>query len=232
MEKNRFKIVFFLLLFFQLKIIRAGDYIKSDCLLFDFYTSKWVNSPNEITTNPTVNFSFSYGKDFLIKSSNFSWFYGLGYDFSAMNHSINFKSIPLTSGMSKDVGIRILNVPYSINKLRLQFLEVPLEFRYYFGDKENSANRFFIGIGIDLGLRLDSFTKLKYTKNNKSIVNISKNDFGLSKYRYSTSVTFGNDNFNLFIKYFLSDFFQSNSNPEFISNKPILLKTGFSFSLF
>ncbi len=100
------------------------------------------------------------------------------------------------------------------------------------GDEENSANRFFVGIGFDLGLRINSYTKLKYTKNNKSIVNVSKNDFGLAKYRYSTSITFGNDNFNLFIKYFLSDFFQSGNSPEFISNKPVLLKTGFSFSLF
>ena len=125
-----------------------------------------------------------------------------------------------------------LSIDSDKTKLVNSLLELPLGFRYYFGDKENSANMFFVGIGFDLGLRINSYTKLKYTKNNKSIVNVSKNDFGLAKYRYSTSITFGNDNFNLFIKYFLSDFFQSGNSPEFISNKPVLLKTGFSFSLF
>ena len=174
----------------------------------------------------------NYSKPFFL-SDNLSFNTGLGVEFE--NYSFK-NNVIIDYRFDVDDNqinfIDSLTIDSDKTKLVNSLLEVPLEFRYYFGDKENSTNRFFIGIGIDLGLRLDSFTKLKYTKNNKSIANISKNDFGLAKYRYSTSVTFGNDNFNLFIKYFLSDFFQSNSNPEFILNKPILLKTGFSFSLF
>ena len=188
MEKNRFKIVFFLLLFFQLKIIRAGDYIKSDCLLFDFYTSKWVNSPNEITTNPTVNFSFSYGKDFLIKSSNFSWFYGLGYDFSAMNHSINFKSLPSISGMSKDVGIRILNVP--------------LEFRY----RTQTKSQFRLYLGFKAGYMVRSFYLLQEDRKD---IYFRKNLSELENLKYGMTFRLGYGMINLYAYYDLNGLLSS-----------------------
>ena len=164
------------------------------------------------------NIAFNTGLGVEFENYSFKNNVIIDYRFDIDDNQINF--------------IDSLSIDSDKTKLVNSLLELPLGFRYYFGDKENSSNRFFIGIGFDLGLRINSYTKLKYTKNNKSIVNVSKNDFGLAKYRYSTSITFGNDNFNLFIKYFLSDFFQSGNSPEFISNKPVLLKTGFSFSLF
>tara|TARA_B100000287_G_scaffold217900_1_gene205521 strand:- start:748 stop:1479 length:732 start_codon:yes stop_codon:yes gene_type:complete len=164
------------------------------------------------------NIAFNTGLGVEFENYSFKNNVIIDYRFDIDDNQINF--------------IDSLSIDSDKTKLVNSLLELPLGIRYYFGDKENSANRFFVGIGFDLGLRINSYTKLKYTKNNKSIVNVSKNDFGLAKYRYSTSITFGNDNFNLFIKYFLSDFFQSGNSPEFIPNKPVLLKTGFSFSLF
>ena len=143
------------------------------------------------------NIAFNTGLGVEFENYSFKNNVIIDYRFDIDDNQINF--------------IDSLSIDSDKTKLVNSLLELPLGFRYYFGDKENSANRFFIGIGFDLGLRINSYTKLKYTKNNKSIVNVSKNDFGLAKYRYSTSITFGNDNFNLFIKYFLSDFFQSGS---------------------
>ena len=128
--------------------------------------------------------------------------------------------------------IDTLTIDSKNNKLVSSFIELPLEVRYYFGSGDFDDSRFFIGIGTDLGLRINSFTKLKHIKNNKSIVNKSKNDFGLTKFRYSASITIGRGNFNFYFKYFISDFFKTGKTPEFISTQPLLLKTGISFSLF
>ena len=166
----------------------------------------------------TDNFSFSPALGLEFENYSFKNNVIINYKYDVDDNQVNF--------------IDTLNIDSKKNKLVNSTLELPLSFRYHFGNSDEKKNRLFIGIGVDFGVRLNSFTKLKHIKNNKSIVNKSKNDFGLSNYRYSLSFICGNDNFNFFIKYFLSDFFQSENNPEYIIVKPIVIKTGFSFSLF
>ena len=166
----------------------------------------------------TDNLSFNPGLGVAIENYSFKNNVLINYRYDIDDNQINF--------------IDTLSVDSKRNKLVNSSLEFPLEFKYHFGNIDDDKNRFFIGLGTDLGIRINSFTKLKHIKNNKSIINKSKNDFGLSNYRYSLSFTFGNNNFNIYIKYFLSEFFHSKQIPEYINNKPIVIKTGFSFSLF
>ena len=83
----------------------------------------------------------------LIKNSKFSWFYGLGYDFSAIRHNINFKSLPNIDEPAREIGVRILNVPYSINRLSTQYLEIPFELRY----RTQSKYPFRLYLGAKMG---------------------------------------------------------------------------------
>lgn len=140
------QILVLLLLNIHFVSVKAGDYSKSDRLLFDFYSPKWVNTPRGVNTDPTFSFSVSWGKDMPIKTSKFSWFYGLGYDFSTIRHNINFKSLPTIDETVRELGVRILNVPYSINRLSTQYLEVPLEVRYRTQTKY--PFRFYLGTKI------------------------------------------------------------------------------------
>tara|TARA_Y100000589_G_scaffold301711_1_gene312764 strand:+ start:1265 stop:1927 length:663 start_codon:yes stop_codon:yes gene_type:complete len=144
---KRVQILVFFVLNIQFSNVKGGEYFKSDRLMFDFYSPQWVNTPNKITTDPTFSFSISWGKDMLIKNSKFSWFYGLGYDFSAIRHNINFKSLPNIDEPAREIGVRILNVPYSINRLSTQYLEIPFELRY----RTQSKYPFRLYLGAKMG---------------------------------------------------------------------------------
>ena len=204
MVKNRFKLVLLLLVSFHLKYTRAGGYFKSDRLLFDFYSSKWVNTSNDLTTDPTVSCSISYGKDISIKSSNFSWFYGLGYDFNTIHHLINFNSLPSINETPRELGIRILNVPYSINKLSSQYLEVPLEFRY----RTQTKHPLRIYYGVKVGYMVRS--SYVFQKDRKDIYH-KKNLNELNHYKYGMTFRLGYGIINIYAYYGLNGLLSAQS---------------------
>jgi len=184
------KILFLFILNISFTYVEAGDYFKSDRLFFDLYSSQWVNSPNNVDTDPTFSFSVSWGKDFSIKKSKFSWFYGLGYDFSTIRHNINFKSLSNIDPTAREIGLRILKVPYSINKLSTQYLEIPFEFRY----RTQNKYPFRIYAGGKLGYmtrslyRLDEDAAAMYKRRNL-------NELDRLKYGITLRVGYGMINF-------------------------------------
>tara|TARA_B100001094_G_C17955757_1_gene682891 strand:- start:99 stop:761 length:663 start_codon:yes stop_codon:yes gene_type:complete len=135
--------------------VQAGDYFKSDRFILDFYSPQWVNTPGGVSTDPSFSFAFSFGKDIPYKKSNFSCFYGLGYDFTNINHNANLKSLSVFEGTPREIGMRVLNVPYNLNRLSTQYLELPIEFRY----RTQTKNPFRLYLGGKFGY----MTKSKYT---------------------------------------------------------------------
>jgi len=160
--------------------VQAGDYFKSDRLLFDFYSPQWVNGPSGLNTDPTFSFAVSWGKDFQFGKSNLSWFYGLGYDFTNIHHNANFKTLPTTDGAVRDIGMRLINVPYSLNKLSTQYLEIPLELRF----RTQTKKPFRIYIGTKAGYMVRSSYELdegsgdSYTR--KNLDELEKFKYGLT----------------------------------------------------
>lgn len=177
--------------------VQAGEYFKSDRLLFDFFSPRWVNGPSELNTDPTFSFAVSLGKDLQFGRSNFSWFYGLGYDFTNINHNANFKSVPNLDGTVREIGMRLLNVPYSLNKLSTQYLELPLEFRY----RTQTKKPFRIYVGAKAGYMVRSYYELdeglgdSYTR---------KNLKELERYKYGLTLRFGYGLLNLYTYYGLN----------------------------
>lgn len=132
---------------------QAGDYYKKDKLLFDFYSPMWVNGPADMNTDPTFSFAVSYGKDITFKKdSKFSWFYAVGYDFNNINHNLNLKSIQSLDFTPRELGAKILNVPFSINKLSSHYIELPLELRY----RTQTKNPFRVYAGAKAGYLVKS----------------------------------------------------------------------------
>jgi len=150
MHKTCFKILAIFSFVILSLNLQAGDFIKSDRLLFDFYSPQWVNGPKDLNTNPTFSFAVSWGKDVPFKKSNFSWFYALGYDFNNIQHNANLKSLPI--GSVREVGMRLLNTPYSLNKLSTHYLEIPIEFRY----RTQTKNPFRVYLGTKTGYMVKS----------------------------------------------------------------------------
>ncbi len=197
MRIKRIQILVFFLLNIQFSNVKGEGYFKSDRLLFDFYSPQWVNTPKNVTTDPTFSFSISWGKDMRIKNSKFSWFYGLGYDFSAIRHNINFKSLPNIDETVREIGVRVLNVPYSINRLSTQYMEIPLELRYRTQTKY--PFRFY------LGTKMGYMTRAYYNLNEENVDAYKRRNLDeLDRLKYGVTFRVGYGLINLYTYYGLN----------------------------
>ena len=118
------------------------------------------------------------------------------------------------------------------NSLKSTYLVVPLDFRYYFGSGSYDKRRFFIGFGGEIGLLLNSSTKLKQTINNSANLVKNKKDFGINDLKYGLSFQIGVGNFHIYYKRYVSNLFDDNSLPIYENVNPNINKVGISFSIF
>ena len=107
-----------------------------------------------------------------------------------------------------------------------------MDFRYYFGSGSYDKRRFFIGFGGEIGLLLNSSTKLKQTINNSANLVKNKKDFGINDLKYGLSFQIGVGNFHIYYKRYISNLFDDNSLPIYENVNPNINKVGLSFSIF
>lgn len=186
----------------------GGDYFKNDRLLFDFYAPQWLNTTQGVQVDPSFSFAIAYGSDIQIKKSRFSLFYGLGYDFHQINHNVNFKNSFLNGPNGRDIGLSILNIPFELNRLSTQFIEIPLEFRF----RTQTKNPFRIYLGTKVGYMVKS----KYR-----LTEVNKNDFErvglneLERWKYGVTARIGYGLFNVYAYYGLNALTNYGSEPNF-----------------
>jgi len=177
--------------------VQAGDYFKSDRFILDFYSPQWVNTPVGVSTDPSFSFAFSLGKDIPYKKSNFSFFYGLGYDFTNINHNVNLKSLSDYDVTAREIGLRVLNAPYNLNKLSTQYLELPIEFRY----RTQTKNPFRFYAGCKIGY----MTKSKYTLDKVSADKYERKSLNeLERLKYGLTMRIGYGLVNFYTYYGLN----------------------------
>lgn len=177
--------------------VQAGNYFKSDRLIFDFYTPFWLNTPNDISTDPSFGFSVAWGKDLPFKrNSKFSFFSGLGYDISNIHHNANLKS-QNESSTRNQTGLYALTSNFGLNKLSTHFIEVPVEFRF----RTQTKNPFRFYIGGKVGYML--YSKYQLDENNGNIYE-RKMLNELSDLKYGVTVRVGYGLVNLYTYYGLN----------------------------
>jgi hypothetical protein len=93
------------------------------------------------------------------------------------------------------------------------YLEVPLEFRFD-TKPEDIARSFNVAIGGRFGLRLNSFSKLKYEADGEAVKVKDKQRFGLSDFRYGVYTRIGIGGFSWFGFYNLSTMFDKGKGPQ------------------
>lgn len=137
---------------------------RSDRLIFDLFTDIWSNAPSGMEMN-TINrgVNVSMMQDFRLGSSSFSFATGLGfashnlysdhfYDFTSISYSSTFPQ-PGTFDFSK---IDDWLGEVKKNKISLNYLNIPLEFRY----RNNSLpSTFRVAAGIRAGYLVNAHTK-------------------------------------------------------------------------
>lgn len=99
------------------------------------------------------------------------------------------------------------------SKLAAEYVEVPLEFRYY-KNKRNHDVGLRVALGVKGGFLFTSRTKLKFeAEDGDNDILKEKNDFHLNRFRASAYGRIGFGGFNLFYEQGLTDLFQNDQGP-------------------
>lgn len=120
-----------------------------------------------------------------------------------------------------------LNLQKSL--LSVVYLELPLEVRFY-PFKTLSGEGPFVGLGGMAGLRIKSYTKVKYKQGGDRRVDKNAAPFGLTNFRYGVQGRLGFKTANVFFKYYLSDLFEN--VPEPLNSNPGTFTIGINFTGF
>ncbi len=97
------------------------------------------------------------------------------------------------------------------SKLTDTYLMAPLMFSVLTSRVEKRAC--IISVGVLVGLRIGSHTKIKYDTGGQDDKQKSRSDYYLNPFRYGARFAIGNRNFSLFGDYYFSDLFKTGKGP-------------------
>lgn len=195
---------------------------SKDRFAFDFIFSNWIYSksdpritdaagtPNDLKPrwhSRGVNIYFSW--DFRIKKSRVSIAPGIGYSCS---------NIYSRHGLVEDsLGTSLVSLAnpdnYKINKLTLQYVDIPVELRIKTNpDKFDNVWKF--AIGVKGGIRVDAHTKQRTKINNEVKVNVERRFPDFNLFRFGPMIRIGYSSFNLTAYYGVLGVFKKDKGPK------------------
>jgi hypothetical protein len=114
----------------------------------------------------------------------------------------------LNAGDDYKIGLDSLpNVDWKKNKIAVNYLDVPMEFRFHPMGTENGEG-FFVGIGAIAGLRMNSHTKLKYGVYSSMRKEKFHDGLFVQDYRFGVQARVGWRNFHFFYKQYMTEIFR------------------------
>ena len=189
-----------------------------------FYVSVTYNAlidlPNNVSQNSfSTGFHLGFIRDFpLNKSRNIALGLGFGYSFNNFNQNIRI------SGSSPSTYIVVESSNYSKNNLSLQFLEVPLEFRWRTSSSE-SYKFWRVYTGLKFGYLINS----KSIFNNSTVSDKQKNLKDLNMIQYGLTMSIGYNTWNGYVYYGLNSIFNDVSTLDLQPIDMSALKIGLIF---
>jgi len=218
--------------------IQGRPDIKGD-LFLDFGFNVLNNRPEDIGTkffaSKTVNIYFQRPIS-LGQKSGFTFNPGIGFglDKIAFKDNMTLVTDPEKGGNSSQL-VEIEDIygeGTSVNKntMALNYIDIPLEFRYHFNRSDYNEG-FRIALGGKVGFLYDAHTKHTFTDPDgveRKVKN--QQEFGLSKVRYGAYTRVGLSGFNLWAYYGLNNLFKGDQGP--FETEATQFNFGLSFALF
>ena len=186
-------------------------------LVIDLGINSWSTPPTDISLNgfqsKTTNIIYYY--DFPIGQNGFTFTPGIGlglerYSFedgktltTAIDNSNN-----RVVAVSDVTDVVPNGVAFDRSKLGLNYLDIPLEIRYY-TSKNDFSRGFRAALGVKGGLLYSSFVKIKYDDaiQDRGVFR-NKEDLGFNRFRYGINARIGFGGFSFFGYFELSDKFE------------------------
>ncbi len=100
--------------------------------------------------------------------------------------------------------------------LAINYLEIPLELRYYF-NKDDQKRSFYLGVGGKIGWKYSSHMKIKYREDGQTKMIKDKQKFHLNDFRYGGQVRVGYGIIGAYGYMAFSELFKTGKAPEQIS---------------
>lgn len=142
------------------------------------------------------------------------FFFTPGIGFGLESHSFKNKNTILDT---EDDKLKIsldesTSRSYIKSKLFTNYLDVPLEFRYVFGNLEDKP--LTLSFGGKIGYRIDVHSKVKFSEDGEKKKEKSHESFKTNKFRYGVGARFTYGKIGVFGFYTLSDLFQKGKGPD------------------
>lgn len=181
-------------------------------IMLDFGLNGLSDRGNDLALKawPSKSFGIYYNRIFMLSQKfAFSPSLGLAFEQYAFEEDMNFQEDGDRNVTFSDID----DVSVKKNKLAVNYLELPVEFRFY-PTKSVAGEGLFIGLGGVAGLRINARTKIKYTTaDDETRVEKLRDTFGLNNVRYGVQARFGIKGINVFYKQYFSTLFKSGRAP-------------------
>lgn len=194
---------------------------SKDRFAIDLLGSNWIYNKNSAGFNGLqtkwwsrgINIYFYY--DFRIKKSRFSIAPGIGYSSSNIysRHGLVEDSLGTHFDPLTTINPAIASDAYKVNKLTLQYLDIPVEFRIKTNpDKLDNVWKF--AVGFKAGIRVDAHTKIKTKIDNVVKVDVQRRFPDFSLFRFGPTLRIGYSSFNITAYYGVLDVFKKGKGPK------------------
>ncbi len=226
------KFYFLVIVFIYNVNIYAQDTIKfsaekntgKDIVIFDIYQDLWQNVPANVnvrTINQGINLYAMLNRP--IAKSDFSISFGIGvsshnlYSDAIPVLSRNYSGLPDGNTIFQTLGnYYAKKVEYSINKINLTYIDIPIELK--FKTKKERNKRFRASVGFKIAYNISNHTKYRgddVMENTGDQVVIKKSNIkNINDWNYGLIGRIGYGKFNLMTYYSLSKIFDKDKGPQ------------------
>ncbi len=194
---------------------------SKDRFAIDLLGTNWIYNKNDAGFNGMqtkwwsrgINIYFYY--DFRIKKSRFSIAPGIGYSASNIysRHGMVEDSLGTHFDKLTNINPAVNEASYKVNKLTLQYLDIPVEFRIKTNpDKLDQVWKF--AVGFKAGIRVDAHTKIKTKIGSEVKVNVERRFPDFNLFRFGPTLRIGYSSFNITAYYGVLGVFKKDRGPK------------------
>lgn len=165
------------------------------------------------------NFGFDVAQFGIRTSDNFKTYISAGFEWNYLRLKQNIIFNEDTSPISYEPSA----IEYSKNVLTTTYLRLPLTFEWR-SNKNSKGERVKVAFGAMTGVLLKGTQRLKSKENGKQKF---KDNYSLASFQYGPFIRLGYDDFGIFAKYYMNDFFEKSPAQKNLNNLAFGITLGF-----
>jgi len=222
--------------------------LKGDLTLSFGLSMLYNNDVENLNLRPFGNNAFKIGYMYPIEIGNSNFSFNAGFNFSFDKYAFDGDSTTLevVSGTDELRNVRLQTIGEELigengfvekSKFETNYVNIPLEFRYYFNKNKIDNGGFFLAAGGSIGYLINGKTKIKYVENEQTKKIKRKENFELNQFRYGAHFRIGIAGFGAHFEYDFSELFNPGRGPLNNAEEPVATQAapfrfGLSFNLF